>query len=82
MVHIDYLATEFTEAWQDPGQTDDSKDRISEVDDSTHSQRTQITELQELVRTLQNRADNAEDRHHRNNERVVGLPEGAEVTSF
>lgn len=48
------------------------------MEDASHSQGTQLTELQELVRSLQHRADDAEDRQRRNNVRVVGLPEGAE----
>lgn len=52
--------------------------RVSEVKDTSHTQGAHLSELRDLVRSLQHRADNAEDRQRRNNIWVVGLPEGAE----
>lgn len=48
------------------------------MEDVSHSQGNQLSELQAMVKSLQSRADDAEDRQRRNNVRVVGLTEGAE----
>lgn len=60
------------------GRLTTAEDRISEVEDASHTQGSQLNELKDMVRALQRRADDAEDRQRRNNVRVVGLPEGVE----
>lgn len=81
MVSIDHLATECTLIRHDldkiRGRLTTAEDRISEVEDVSHLQGSQLAELKEMVRSLQHRADDAEDKQRRNNVRV-GLPEGAE----
>lgn len=54
------------------------EDRVSGVEDTSHTQGIHLAELRDLVKSLQHRADDAEDRQRRNNIRVVSLPEGAE----
>lgn len=82
LVRIDHWASECTLIKHDLDNIQSrltlAADCISEVEDATHSHGSQLSELQGLVRSLQNRADDAEDRQRRNNVRVVGLPEGAE----
>lgn len=60
------------------GRLNTGEDRISKVEDTSHSHGMQLSELRDLVRSLHYRADDAEDRQRRNNIWVVGLPEGAE----
>lgn len=86
-VCIDHLATECTLIRHDLDKICGrltAEDRISQVEDASHAQGSQLTELQEMVRSLQRRADDAENRPRRNNVLVVGLPEaeGAKTTMF
>lgn len=84
MGRIDLLASECNLIRHDldkiRGRLTTAEDRISEMEDTSHSQGSQLMELKEMVGTLQCRADDSEDHQRRNNVRVVGLPEGAEGT--
>lgn len=84
MGRIDLLASECNLIRHDldkiRGRLTTAEDRISEVEDTSHTQGSQLAELKGMVDALQRRADDAEDRQRRNNVRVVGLPEGAEGT--
>lgn len=79
---IDYLASECNLIRHNldkiRGRLTTVKDRNSEVEDVEHSQGYQLSEIWDMARSLQHRADDAEDRQRRNNMRVMGLPEGAE----
>lgn len=82
MGRIDHLSSECSLIRHDldkiQGRLTTVEDRVSEVEDSSHTQGTQIAELCDRVHSLQRRADNAEDRQRREKIRVLGLPEGAE----
>lgn len=82
MVSIEHLTTECTLIRHDldkiRGRITEAEDRISVVEDTSQTQGNQLVELQAMVKSLQSRAEEAEDRQRRNNVRVVGLPEGAE----
>lgn len=84
MGRIDCLASECNLIRHDldkiRGRLTTAEDRISEVEDDAHFQGSQLSDLQDMVRSLQHRADNANNRQRRNNVRVVGRPEGAEGT--
>lgn len=73
MVSIDHLATECILIWHDldkiQGWLTVAEDRITEVEDASHSHGNQLSELHDMVKMLQNRADDAEDRQRRNNVR-------------
>lgn len=79
---IDHLSTQCTLIRHDldkiRGRLSTVETRVSEVEDTSHTQGAQLSELHDLVRSLQHRADDAEDRQRRNIIRVVGLPEEAE----
>lgn len=84
MVRIDHLALECTLIRHDldknRGRLTLVEERISEVEDSSHAHTNQLSKLQMLVRSLQHRANETKDGHRCDNLRVVGLPEGAEVS--
>lgn len=82
VTRIDTLALECGLMSQDldkiPGRLGSAETCISDVEDTSSTHNRTLTDLQRQVNLLKARSDDAEKRLHRNNERVVGLPEGME----
>lgn len=82
LVRIDHLAEECTLIHNDldkiRGRLTEAKSCVSATEDANAQHDQLLHSVQQTIRILMAKSDDAENRQHRNNMRVLGLPEGVE----
>lgn len=80
LVRIDYLTAECTQIRNDldkiSGSLTEAESSVAAMEDTTAQHDQLLQSLQQKIHTLIAKSDDAKNRQHRNNARVLGLPEG------